>query len=72
MDGKQTGGMALGFGADVIGGTNDDTHQVDSMAGSEGQAPGLTVAEINRMAEAAGLRAEEREKFYREIKEKER
>ena len=70
MYGKQTAEMALAFGADDIDGTIDDTTKIYSMAGSEEQAPRLTVAEINRMAEAAGLRAVERDTFYREIKDK--
>lgn len=67
MYGKQTAELALAFGADDIDGTIDDSTKIYSMAGAEESHPTLTVAEIERMAAAAGLRAVERDTFYNEI-----
>lgn len=67
MYGKVTAEMALAFGADDIDGTIDDSTKIYSMAGAEEQRPRLTVAEIEAMASAAGLRAVERDTFYNEV-----
>jgi aminodeoxyfutalosine synthase len=64
MYGKSVAEMALAFGADDIDGTIDDSTRIFSMAGAEDTEPRLTVAEIERMAAAAGLRAVERDTFY--------
>lgn len=67
MYGKMTAEMALSFGADDIDGTIDDTTKIYSMAGAEDQRPRLTIEEIEAMALSAGLRAVERDTFYREV-----
>ena len=67
MYGKQTAELALAFGADDLDGTIDDSTKIYSMAGAEEQKPAITVAEIERMAANAGLRAVERDTFYNEI-----
>lgn len=67
MYGKATAEMALSFGADDIDGTIDDTTKIYSMAGAEDQRPRLTIEEIELMARSAGLRAVERDTFYREV-----
>ena len=67
MYGKSVAEMALAFGADDIDGTIDDSTRIFSMAGAEESKPRLTVAEIERMASAAGLRAVERDTFYNTI-----
>ncbi len=59
--------MALAFGADDIDGTIDDSTKIFSMAGAEETTPRLTIAEIEQMAVAAGLKAIERDTFYNEI-----
>jgi aminodeoxyfutalosine synthase len=64
MYGKSVAEMALAFGADDLDGTIDDSTRIFSMAGAEETAPRLTVAEIERMAASAGLRAVERDTFY--------
>lgn len=64
MYGKQTAQMALGFGADDIDGTIDDSTKIYSMAGAEDSRPVLTIDEINDMARSAGLVAVERDTFY--------
>ena len=67
MYGKQTAEMALGFGADDIDGTIDDSTKIYSMAGADDRRPKITVAEIETMARNAGMRAVERDTFYNEI-----
>lgn len=67
MYGKATAEMALAFGADDIDGTIDDSTKIYSMAGAEDQKPVLTIAEIEKMASSAGLRAVERDTFYNGI-----
>jgi aminodeoxyfutalosine synthase len=67
MYGKSVAEMALAFGADDLDGTIDDSTKIFSMAGAEETRPRLTVAEIEQMAAAAGLRAVERDTFYNEI-----
>ena len=64
MYGKQTAELALAFGADDVDGTIDDSTKIYSMAGAEEQRPSITVAEIERMAAAAGLQAVERDTNY--------
>ncbi|MBP3356127.1 MAG: CofH family radical SAM protein [Rikenellaceae bacterium] len=67
MYGKSITELALAFGADDIDGTIEDSTKIYSMAGVEERKPRLTLGEIERMAAAAGLRAVERDTFYREI-----
>ena len=67
MYGKQTAEMALGFGADDIDGTIDDSTKIYSMAGADDKRPRITMAEIEEMARNAGMRAVERDTFYNEI-----
>ena len=67
MYGKQTSELALSFGADDIDGTIDDSTKIYSMAGAADRKPTISIAEIERMAAAAGLRAVERDTFYNEI-----
>lgn len=67
MFGKSTTELALAFGADDIDGTIDATTKIYSMAGAEDSKPRITVAEIEKMAAAAGLRAVERDTFYRPV-----
>lgn len=67
MYGKATAEMALRFGADDMDGTIDDSTRIYSMAGAADRRPVMTVAEMENMARAAGLRAVERDTFYREI-----
>jgi aminodeoxyfutalosine synthase len=67
MYGKATAEMALAFGADDLDGTIDDSTRIFSMAGAEETSPRLTVAEIERMAAAAGLRAVERDTLYNRV-----
>ncbi len=68
MYGKQTSELALCFGADDIDGTIDDSTKIYSMAGVEEQRPRMTIAEIEAMAQRAGLRAVERDTNYNIIK----
>ncbi len=68
MYGKSVAEMALSFGADDIDGTIDDSTKIYSMSGAEEQHPKLTIAEIHKMAEGAGLRVVERDTLYNEIK----
>jgi aminodeoxyfutalosine synthase len=70
MYGKSVAEMALAFGADDIDGTIDDSTKIYSMAGAEETAPRLTIAEIERMAAAAGLQATERDTFYNIVNNK--
>jgi aminodeoxyfutalosine synthase len=70
MYGKSVAEMALAFGADDIDGTIDDSTKIYSMAGAEETAPRLTIAEIEQMASAAGLRATERDTFYNIVNSK--
>ena len=67
MYGKQTSELALSFGADDIDGTIDDSTKIYSMAGAADRKPTISIAEIERMAAAAGLQAVERDTFYNEI-----
>ena len=67
MYGKQTAELALAFGADDVDGTIDDSTKIYSMAGAEEQKPSITVAEIERMAANAGMRAVERDTNYNEL-----
>ncbi len=66
MYGKATAELALAFGADDVDGTIGDSTKIYSMAGADDRRPVMTVAEMERMARAAGLRAVERDTFYRE------
>jgi aminodeoxyfutalosine synthase len=70
MYGKNVAEMALAFGADDIDGTIDDSTKIYSMAGAEETAPRLTIAEIEQMATAAGLRVTERDTFYNIVNSK--
>ena len=67
MYGKQMTEAALAFGADDIDGTIDDSTKIYSMAGADDTRPTMTVAEIERIAADAGMRAVERDTFYNEI-----
>ena len=67
MYGKQTTELALSFGADDIDGTIEDSTKIYSMAGAADSKPVMTIAEIERIAAVAGLRAVERDTFYNEI-----
>lgn len=67
MYGKQTAERALGFGADDLDGTIDDSTRIYSMAGADDSRPTMTIAEIHAMARRAGLRAVERDTHYNEI-----
>lgn len=67
MYGKTTTELALAFGADDIDGTIEDSTKIYSMAGAEDQHPSMTIAEIEAMAAAAGLRAVERDTFYNPV-----
>ncbi len=64
MYGKATTELALSFGADDVDGTIDDSTKIYSMAGAEDMRPRMTIEEIERMAESAGLRAVERDTHY--------
>ena len=68
MYGKTAAAIALAFGADDVDGTIGDTTKIYSMAGAEDANPSLTVAEIERMAADAGLRAVERDTFYNPVR----
>ena len=65
MYGKETTQLALGFGADDIDGTIDDTTKIYSMAGAKDQKPTMGVSEMRRMIEEAGYLPVERDSFYR-------
>ncbi len=67
MYGKQTTEMALGFGADDIDGTIDDSTKIYSMAGAEDNRPRMSVEDMRTMVERVGFRAVERDTFYNEI-----
>ena len=67
MFGKTTAEIALGFGADDVDGTIDDSTKIYSMAGAEDQKPVITIAEIEQMAAAHGYKAVERDTFYNEL-----
>jgi aminodeoxyfutalosine synthase len=66
MYGKHAAEMALGFGADDIDGTIDNTTRIYSMAGATDDAS-MTVEEVHSIAAAAGLDAVERDTFYNVI-----
>ncbi len=68
MYGKTTTELALGFGADDVDGTIDDSTKIYSMAGADEQKPRMSIEEINNMARRAGLEAVERDTFYNEIR----
>jgi aminodeoxyfutalosine synthase len=55
--------MALAFGADDVDGTIDNTTKIYSMAGADD--PVMTVGQLRTIAARAGLRAVERDTFYR-------
>ncbi len=57
--------MALAFGADDVDGTIDNTTKIYSMAGADD--PVMTVGQLHTLAARAGLRAVERDTFYRVI-----
>ena len=67
MYGQQTTEMALGFGADDIDGTIDDSTKIYSMAGAEDQRPRMSVEQMRDMVVRAGFRAVERDTYYNEI-----
>ena len=67
MYGQQTTEMALGFGADDIDGTIDDSTKIYSMAGAEDQRPRMSVEQMRDMVARAGFRAVERDTYYNEI-----
>ncbi len=59
--------LALGFGADDIDGTIDDTTKIYSMAGAEEQHPRMSIRQMETLVERAGYRAVERDTFYRTV-----
>jgi aminodeoxyfutalosine synthase len=59
--------MALGFGADDIDGTIDDSTKIYSMAGAEDKRPRMSVEQMRDMVKRAGFRAVERDTYYNEI-----
>ena len=67
MYGQQTTEMALGFGADDIDGTIDDSTKIYSMAGAEDKRPRMSVEQMRDMVARAGFRAVERDTYYNEI-----
>ena len=67
MYGKESAEMALSFGADDIDGTIEDSTKIYSMAGAADERPRLTIAEIEKMCQAAGYRAVERDTHYNEL-----
>ena len=67
MYGQQTTEMALGFGADDIDGTIDDSTKIYSMAGAEDQRPRMSVEQMHDMVVRAGFKAVERDTYYNEI-----
>ena len=67
MYGKESAEMALSFGADDIDGTIEDSTKIYSMAGAADERPRLTIAEIEKMCQAAGYRATERDTHYNEL-----
>lgn len=67
MYGQQTTEMALGFGADDIDGTIDDSTKIYSMAGAEDQRPRMSVEQMRDMVVRAGFKAVERDTYYNEI-----
>ena len=69
MYGQQTTEMALGFGADDIDGTIDDSTKIYSMAGADDKRPKMTVSQMKQMVARAGFRAVERDTHYNEIEE---
>lgn len=60
--------MALGYGADDIDGTIDDTTKIYSMAGSEIQKPQLTTPQMEALIRRAGYEPCERDTFYNPVK----
>lgn len=68
MYGKAVAELALAFGADDIDGTIDDSTKIYSMAGAADVRPTMSIAEIERICQAAGWRAVERDTHYNEIK----
>lgn len=67
MYGRQTTELALGFGADDVDGTIDDSTKIYSMAGAEEQRPAMSVEQLQAMVARAGFRAVERDTLYNEI-----
>ncbi len=59
--------LALGFGADDIDGTIDDTTKIYSMAGAEDQKPSLSTARMEELVRRAGFTPVERDTFYNPI-----
>ena len=70
MYGKESAELALSIGADDIDGTIEDSTKIYSMAGASDERPRLTIAEIEKMCEAAGFRAVERDTHYNELNRK--
>ncbi len=68
MFGRTTTELALAFGADDIDGTIGDTTKIYSMAGAEEKNPAMSIAEMEKMAAAAGYKAVERDTFYNPVK----
>ncbi|MEG1955065.1 MAG: CofH family radical SAM protein [Mucinivorans sp.] len=67
MYGKQATELALGFGADDIDGTIDDTTKIYSMAGAEEQRPTMTTTQMRELIALAGFTPIERDTFYNQV-----
>ncbi len=67
MLGLVTTELALGYGADDIDGTINDTTKIYSMAGAADQKPTLTVENCQKLIQSAGYTPTERDTFYNEI-----
>ena len=67
MLGKELAMKAMSFGADDLDGTINDSTKIYSLAGAEDQRPSLTISELQELATASGLKAVERDSFYKII-----
>ncbi|MCR5710507.1 MAG: CofH family radical SAM protein [Bacteroidales bacterium] len=64
MLGKELALEAMGWGADDLDGTINDSTRIYSLAGAQDRRPTLTVSELQALAATAGYKAVERDSYY--------
>ncbi len=69
MIGRQTAQLLLGFGANDLDGTIDDSTKIYSMAGAEEQHPAMSTSEIVNLIKRAGFQPVERDTLYHPVKD---
>ena len=70
MLGKELCQLSLLYGSDDIDGTINDSTKIYSMAGSDMKNPGLSKADLEKIATSCGYKAIERDSFYNELSKK--